>query len=108
MVSISRADYLMRFMTVNAVVEIGLVGLTAIFTDRLVFEPADPFRKGLEEFFTYCRVFSSVSFAEASNSAAAEGILISGCDITCVSVKTNDCRNECWARIVPPSPASNP
>ncbi len=28
MVSISRADYLMRFMTVNAAWEFGLVGLT--------------------------------------------------------------------------------
>ena len=51
MVSISRADYLMRFMTVNAAWEFGLVGLTAIFADRLVFEPADPLRKSLEEFF---------------------------------------------------------
>ena len=50
MVSISRADYLMRFMTVNAAWNWAR-RTDAIFTDRLVFEPADPFRKSLEEFF---------------------------------------------------------
>ena len=51
MVSISRADYLMRFMTVNAAGEFGVRRADRIFADRLVLEPADPFRKGLEEFF---------------------------------------------------------
>jgi hypothetical protein len=50
MVSISRADYLMRFRTVNAAWDLAR-RTDAIFTDRLVLEPADPFRKGLEEFF---------------------------------------------------------
>jgi hypothetical protein len=34
--------------------------------------------------------------------------LISGWDITWVSVKTNDWRSACWQRIVPPSPGEQP
>src|SRR6266536_4904872 len=39
----------------------------------------------------YWRVVSSVSFPEASNSFATEGILISGWSMAWVSVKTKDC-----------------